>query len=329
MTAVAPILQSFFTDKLINQRQASPHTIAAYRDTFRLLLTFAQQTTGTQPWRLDLSQLDTGLVTAFLQHLEVDRGNSARTRNARLAAIHSLFRHAALHAPEHCETIQRVLAIPGKRTTTTVLCFLDDQESTALLAAPDRDTWIGRRDHALLLLALQTGLRVSELTQLNCSDVHLGTGPHVRCTGKGRKERATPLTPPTVTVLRDWLTDRDTTASSPLFYSRRGGRMSPDAIEARITKYHKAAAHQCPSMATKKLSPHILRHSTAMSLLHAGVDIAVIALWLGHESIQSTQAYLHADMKLKEQALERTSPPDVTPGRYQPADPLMAYLESL
>lgn len=329
MTGLAPILQRFVTDRLITQRQASPHTIAAYRDAFRLLLNFAWQTTATPPWQLDLGQLDADLITAFLQHLETDRGNSPRTRNARLAAIHSLFRYSALHAPEHAETIQRVLAIPGKRATSTIICFLDEAESNALLAAPDRARWIGRRDHALLLLALQTGLRVSELTSLTRSHVHLGAGAHVRCTGKGRKERCTPLTPATVAVLRDWLNERRESPDDPVFPSQRGGPLSPDAIQARITKHQQTAAQHCLSLTTKKLSPHTLRHSTAMGLLHAGVDTAVIALWLGHESIQSTQAYIHADLALKERALARTTPLDVPPGRYQPPDPLLAFLESL
>jgi site-specific recombinase XerD len=329
MTTLAPILQSFFTDKLITQRQASPHTIASYRATFRLLLTFAWQTTDTAPCDLGLHQLDADLITKFLHHLETDRGNSATTRNARLAAIHSLFRHAAFQAPEHAEVIQRVLAIPGKRTHTTLVCFLNREEIDALLAAPDQATWIGRRDHALLLLAAQTGLRVSELTNLTCSDVHLGTGAHVRCEGKGRKERCTPLTATTVAVLRDWLHEHRGAPDDPLFPSRRGGRLSPDAIEARITKYHAAAARRCPSLAAKKPSPHTLRHSAAMSLLHGGVDISVIALWLGHESLQSTQRYLHADMALKERALTRTTSPNAPPGRYQAPDPLLAYLESL
>lgn len=330
MTTLAPIMQTFFTEKLIKQRQASPHTIAAYRDTFRLLLTFARQATGTEPWRLDLAQLDSDLISAFLHHLETDRGNSARTRNARLAAVHSLFRHAALQAPEHAETIQRVLAISGKRTDTTIVCFLTDQECQALLAAPDQSTWIGRRDHALLLLALRTGLRISELTQLNCADVRLGTGAHVQCMGKGRKERGTPIQPATVSVIQGWLTERHATSDgSPLFVTRQGRRLSPDAIQARISKYRNDAIQRCPSLAAKKLSPHTLRHSTAMALLHAGVDIAVIALWLGHENIQSTQAYLHADMKLKERALARTTPAGVPTGRYQPADQLLAFLENM
>lgn len=329
MTTLAPILQSFFTDKLARQRQASPRTVTAYRDALRLLVQFASLVTGTEPWQLDLDQLDADLISAFLDHLEADRGNSARTRNARLAAIRSLFRHAAWKAPEHAATIQRVLAISGKRTSTTVISFLTDEETQALLDAPDPGTWTGRRDGTLLLVALRTGLRVSELTQLTCGDVYLGREANVRCIGKGRKERYTPLEPSTVAALRDWLAERGTSPDVPLFCTRQGRPLSPDAIQARLTKYHAIAARNCPSLAAKKISPHTLRHSTAMNLLHAGVDIAVLALWLGHESTKSTQAYIHADMKLKEQALARTTPAGTPVGRYTPSDPLLAFLENL
>jgi integrase/recombinase XerD len=329
VTALAPILQGFFIDKLIKQRRASPHTIVAYRDTMRLLLGFAHHVTGTEPWRLELEQLDAELISAFLHHLEVERGNSVRTRNARLAAIRSLFRHAAWQAPEQTATIQRVLAIGGKRTDTTLIDFLTEQESQALLDATDLSTWIGRRDHTLLLLALRTGLRVSELTHLTCGDIQLGPGAHVRCDGKGRKERCTPLQNTTAAALRDWLTERGTDPANPLFCTRQGPALSPDAVQARIAKYHQLAAEHCPSLTSKNISPHTLRHTTAMALLHAGVDLAVIALWMGHENIRSTQAYLHADLELKERALARTSPPGSPATRYQPADPLLTFLENL
>jgi len=260
MTTLAPILQSFFTDKLARQRQASPRTVTAYRDALRLLVQFASLVTGTEPWQLDLAQLDAGLISAFLDHLEADRGNSARTRNARLAAIRSLFRHAAWKAPEHAATIQRVLAISGKRTSTTVISFLTDEETQALLNAPDQGTWTGRRDSTLLLVALRTGLRVSELTQLTCGDVYLGREANVRCLGKGRKERYTPLEPSTVAALRDWLAERGTSPDVPLFCTHQGRPLSPDAIQARLTKYHAIAARNCPSLAAKKISPHTLRH---------------------------------------------------------------------
>jgi integrase/recombinase XerD len=329
MSDLAPILQSFFTDRMITQKHASQHTIRSYRDTFRLLLTFAWQATGTPPWKLDVGQLDAGLITSFLRWLETDRSSSPRTRNARLSAIRSLFRYASLRAPDNAAVIQRVLAIEASRTGTTVIDWLTDTESDALLAVPDRSTWTGRRDYALLLTALRTGLRVSELTQLTRRDLHLGTGAHVRCTGKGRKERCTPLDAQTVAALRAWLADRPGQDDDPLFITRRGTPMSRDAVHARIASYQKIAAESCPSLASKNLTPHTLRHSTAMHLRHAGVDNAVIALWLGHQDIRSTQIYTHADLTLKEQALDRTTPPDVPPGRYQPPDQLLAFLESL
>jgi integrase/recombinase XerD len=329
MTDLAPILQGFFLDKMITQKHASQHTIRSYRDTFRLFLSFAQQATGTPPWRLDVGQLDAALITSFLRSLEADRGNSPRTRNARLAAIRSLFRYAALRAPDNAATIQRVLAIEASRASTTVICWLTDTESAALLAIPDRSTWTGRRDYALLLVALRTGLRVSELTGLTRRDIHLGTGAHVRCVGKGRKERCTPIDAQTIAALHDWLPDHPGQDDDPFFVTRRGTPMSRDAVQARIAKYQKIAAQDCPSLAGKHLTPHTLRHSTAMHLRHAGVDNAVIALWLGHEDIRSTQIYTHADLELKEKALDRTTPPDVPPGRYHPADQLLAFLESL
>jgi integrase/recombinase XerD len=330
MTALSATLQTFFTDRLIRQRQASSHTIAAYRDALRLLLTFAAQRTGTSPARLDFADLDATLVAAFLDHLEHDRDNTVRTRNARLAAIHSLYRYAALHHPEHTSDISRVLAIPPKTSRRTIITFLTDAETDALLATPDRGTWTGRRDHALLLLAIQTGLRVSELTALTCGDLHLGTGPHVNCHGKGRKDRITPLTPSTVTVLCHWLAERAGQSTDPLFSTRRGSALSRDAVEHRLTHHSIHAARTCPTLAEKKVTPHVLRHTAAMRLLHAGVDITVIALWLGHESVNTTQVYIHADLALKQQALDRTKPSTTPPGRYQPAtDQLLAFLENL
>lgn len=331
MSDLAPILQSFFTDRMITQKHASPHTIRSYRDTFRLLLTFTLQATGTPPWKLDIGHLDADVITAFLRWLDTDRSNSPRTRNARLAAIRSLFRYAALRAPDNAATIQRVLAIEASRADTTIVSWLTDAESAALLAAPDRSSWIGRRDYALLLTALRTGLRVSELIQLACCDLHLGTGAYVRCVGKGRKERCTPIDAETSAALREWLAEhpgrgRD---DDPLFTARKGTPISRDAIHARLTKYQQTAAHSCPSLADKNLTPHTLRHSTAMHLRHAGVDNAVIALWLGHHDIRSTQVYTHADLALKEQALDRTTPPNVPRGRYQPPDQLLAFLEAL
>ena len=329
MTALAPTLQAFFTERLIAQRHASAHTVAAYRDTWRLLLGFAAAQTGSPASGLDLAELDAPLVAAFLDHLEHDRGNSVRTRNARLAAIHSLFRFAALHHPEHAASIARVLAIPPKRFDRALVTYLTDDEIDALLAVPDRDTWTGRRDHTLLALAVQTGLRVSELTGLSCADVHLGVGAHVSCYGKGRKNRITPLTADTVTALRGWLTERGADPPAPLFPSRRGTPLSRDAVEHRIKIYGTAATSRCPTMRHKKITAHTLRHTAAMRLLHAGVDTSVIALWLGHEHVDTTQIYLHADLALKEQALAKTTPSTSLPGRYRPPDKILAWLEAL
>lgn len=329
MTLLAGVLEPFFTQRLQQQRRASPHTIAAYRDTFRLLLAFAQQRLGVAPSQVRLAQIDAGLVTAFLHHLEQDRGNRGRTRNARLAAIHSFFRFAALHEPAHAATCQRVLAIPTKKTGRTLVTSLTRAEQEALVAAPDRTSWLGRRDHTLLVLLLQTGLRVSEVCDLRCEDVVLATGPHVRCRGKGRKERCTPLTRNTVSVLRAWLRERAGAPRDPIFPSRRGTLLSRDAIERVVTKYAVPAGQPCPSLRTKRVTPHVLRHTTAISLLQAGVDRTVIALWLGHESIETTQIYLDADLSMKERALARTAPLHTAPGRYHPPDRLLAFLSGL
>jgi site-specific recombinase XerD len=330
VTAIAATLQAFFTDRLISQRRASPHTITAYRDTLRLLAVFAAARTGNPPCRLDIADLDAPMISAFLDHAEHERGNSIRTRNARLAAIHSLFGYAALRHPEHAADIARVLAIPPKRADQTIVTFLTGPEADALLSAPDRATRTGRRDHAWIRLAIQTGLRASELTGLTCGDVHLGHGAYIACHGKGRKDRITPLTPGTVTTLRAWLAERGGAPGDPLFVTSRGGPLSHDALQQRLAVYAaKAAAHTCPALAAKKITPHVLRHTAAMRLLHAGTDITVIALWLGHESVTTTQIYLQADMALKQQALDRTTPLATPPGRYRPSDQLLAFLEAL
>jgi site-specific recombinase XerD len=329
VTAIAATMQAFFTERLIAQRRASPHTITAYRDTLRLLLGFAAQRTRTPPCRLDIADLDAPMISAFLDHLEHQRGNTIRSRNARLAAIHSLFSFAALRHPEHAADIARVLAIPPKRSDQTIVTFLTSTETEALLAAPDRATRTGRRDHAWILLAIQTGLRASELTALTRRDVHLGAGAYVACHGKGRKDRITPLAPGTVTTLRAWLAEHGGTPDDPLFTTIRGGPMSRDALQQRLTLYATAARRTCPTLTSKNITPHVLRHSAAMALLHAGTDITVIALWLGHESVTTTQIYLQADMALKQQALDRTTPPATIPGRYKPPDQLLAFLEAL
>lgn len=329
MSALAPTLEAFFSDRLARERQASSHTVAAYRDTFRLLLTFVHRRTGVTPSKLSFADLDAASVGAFLEHLEAARVNSARTRNARLAAIHAFFRYASFRHPEHAGLIGRVLAIPPKRVERALVTFLELPELEAILAASDRSTSLGRRDHALLLLAAQTGLRLSELTGLTCGDVHLGAGAHVRCVGKGRKERVTPLTRPTVAVLRVWLAERDGRPGDPLFAGRADGRLSSDAVQRLVGKYVAVAARRCPSLRGRRITPHVLRHTSAMALLRGGVDTAVIALWLGHERVQTTQIYLHADLSLKERALARTAPPRTRPGRYRPPDALLAFLEDL
>ena len=329
MNDLPALLQGFFTGKLVIQRQPSPATVASYRDTFTLLLGFASARAGRQPHRLQITDLDAEAVGAFLTHLERERGSSVPTRNARLAAIRSFFRYAALHAPQHAQLIQQVLAIPAKRAGKATVTWLTGPETEALTAAPDRSTWHGRRDHALLLTAVHTGLRVSELTGLTIADTHLGNGPHLRCRGKGRKERCTPLTPQAAKILRAWIRERGGQPEDPLFPSRRGTPLSRDAVARLVAVHAETAAGNCPSIGGKHVTPHTLRHSTAMALLRAGVDTSVIALWLGHESPETTQAYLHADMEIKERALARVNPPGGTPGRYSPPDSLIAYLKTL
>jgi integrase/recombinase XerD len=329
MSTLAPTLQAFFTDRLARQRHASNHTITAYRDTFKLLLAFAAGSTGRAPSALQIADMDAPLIGAFLDHLETTRGNSPRTRNARLAAIHSLFRYAALRHPEDAAVIQRVLAIPAKRFSRAIVTYLTEPEAEALLTAPDQATWTGRRDHALLTLALQTGLRATELTTLTLGDAHLGAGAHVSCTGKGRKQRITPLTSGTVATLKNWLKERGGTPADPLFPARTGTPLSRDALERRVAKHAATAAKSCPALAGKKISPHVLRHTAAMRLLNAGVDTTVIALWLGHESVATTQIYIHADLALKERALARIAPAGTPPSRYQPSDTIIAFLDNL
>ncbi len=329
MSMLAPTLQAFFTDRLARQRQASPRTVAAYRDTFRLLLAFVQHQIGKAPFALGFEHLEAMVIVAFLNHIEADRHNSPRTRNARLAAIRSFFRYAALRHPEHAAVIQQVLAIPQKRFDRAIVSFLTLAELDAFVAAADRTTWEGRRDYALLVVAVQTGLRVSELIGLNCADVMLGTGAHVRCHGKGRKERLTPLSRSSTATLRVWLVERAGRADDPVFPTRTGRRLSRDAIQRRVAKHAAVAERRCSSLRSKHVTPHVLRHTAAMRLLHARVDTSVIALWLGHEDIRSTQMYLHADLTIKERALARTAPGSVSPGRYRATDPLLAFLEGL
>ncbi|RVI50595.1 tyrosine-type recombinase/integrase [Sinorhizobium medicae] len=322
------LIQRFFTDRLCTQMEASQHTIAGYRDTFRLLIRYAGSRCGKPPTKLTIEDLDADLVADFLSHVETTRGNTARTRNARLAAIRSFFRYVAMTDPTWLLHCQRILSMPSKRYVKRSVTFLDAQEIAALLVAPDRTTWVGRRDHALLLLALQTGLRASELISLRCKDVVLGAGAHIRCVGKGRKERSTPLRRDTAKLIQGWIGERRD-SDSPLFPSIRGERLSRDALEHLVRKHCLTASRTCPSLASKRVTPHTLRHSTAMELLHHRVDQSVIALWLGHESVETTQIYIHADMRLKEKALSQVARPEAHPGRYRPNDELLVFLESL
>lgn len=327
-TTLPALIQRFFTDRLCVQMEASHHTVAGYRDTFRLLLRFAGVRHGKPPVKLTVEDIDADLVADFLVHGETARGNTARSRNTRLAAIRSFFRYVAMADPAWLLHCQRILAMPSKRYVRRAVTFLDADEIAALLAAPDRTTWAGRRDHALLLLAVQTGLRASELVGLRCSDVVLGSGAHVRCMGKGRKERCTPLRRDTAKLLAAWIGDRCDN-NGPLFPSIRGDRLSRDALEHLVRKHCLTASRACPSIGSKRVTPHTLRHSTAMDLLHHGVDQAVIALWLGHESVTTTQIYIHADMRMKEKALARVAAPTTPTGRYRPDDQLLAFLEGL
>ncbi len=326
---LAVLLEAFFTDRLMRQRRASPHTIASYRDTFRLLLGFVQLRLNRPPSALSLEDLDAPLVGAFLDYVEKQRGNNARSRNVRLAAIRSFFSYAALMEPGRSALIQRVLSMPTKRHDRRPIDFLTRPEIDALLAAPDLRTWAGRRDRTLLLVAIQTGLRVSELTALRCQDVVLGSGAHVRCQGKGRKERCTPLRKEASAALARWLRERDAQPAGPLFPNTRGGPLSTDGVAFLLSKHLAAARLRCPSLVRKRVSPHVLRHSAAMDLLHHGVDRAVIALWLGHESLETTQMYLHASLEMKEQALAKAAPFNVAPGRYRPDDTLLGFLRNL
>jgi site-specific recombinase XerD len=329
MTLVAATLQGFFTDRLINQKRVSPRTVSTYRDSVRLLLAFVEHRIGKSPSALDWDDLDEQTITAFLDHLQTERHNTPRTCNLRLTAIRSLFAYASLRHPEHALSIQRVLAIPAKRIDKPVVSFMTTPEIDAVVAAPDLARWEGRRDRALLLLAVQTGLRLSELTGLTCADVTLGPAASVRCEGKGRRERAVPLTAVTHAVLKVWMDERAGRPDKPLFPTRTGRKLSADAVQRLVHKHTMTAANRCPSLTPDKGHPHVLRHSCAMTLLQSGVDSAVIALWLGHADPHSTHAYLHADMTIKRRALALTTPASAPPGHYQPPDTLLAFLEAL
>jgi site-specific recombinase XerD len=328
-TGLPALLEAFFLDRLMRERHVSPHTITSYRDTFRILLQYVHEHRRKAPADLSLRDLDAPLLGAFLDHLEKDRGNSARSRNVRLAAIHSFFRYAALHAPECCGVTQRVLAIPAKRYVRRLISFLTSTEIDALLAAPDLTTWSGRRDRALLLLAVRTGMRASEITGLRCENIVLHPSACAECLGKGRKQRRTPLRRETAAVLREWLRERGGVPSDPAFPTRQGKALGHDGLDYLLKKHLVIARRHCPSLEKNHITFHCLRHSLAMSLLCAGADRSVIALFLGHEQVETTSVYLHADMQLKEAALARTSTGKPTVRRYRPGDRLLAFLNGL
>jgi len=325
----AALVQGYFTDRLLRQLQASPNTVAAYRDAFRIVFHYANEQLAKQPSNLTLEDLDPSFVVDFLEFLEDERGNCTRTRNQRLAAIRSFYRYVAMAEPAYALQCQRVLAIPQKRHQKKVIEFLRRDEIEALVAAPDTSTWLGRRDRTILLVMTQTGLRVSELTQLSRSSVTLGATANVRCEGKGRKNRCTPLRRDTAEAVASWIDEQRPGAADPLFPSSRGSRLSRDAVERLVAKHVSTAARACPSLGERRITPHVLRHSAAMALREQGVDLSVVALWLGHESVETTQIYMHADLRLKERALARTAPIEGEPQRYQPSDELMKFLESL
>jgi integrase/recombinase XerD len=324
-----PYLQRFFTERLGAQLKASPNTVASYRDTFRLLLRYAADRLRRPPTNLQVADIDAELVGSFLADIETTRGNAARSRNTRLSAIRSFFNYVAVNEPQLLHHCQRVLAMPAKRHEKRTIDYLTRAETEAVIAAPDLSTWHGRRDRALLALALQTGLRVSELIGLRRDDIVLNAGAHVRCMGKGRKERATPIRKDCVRVLRSWLSERGGAPNDPLFVSNRNGPLSRDAVEKIVRTHVRAAAKNCPTLDKKRVTPHVLRHSAAMQLLQNGVDRTVIALWLGHESVETTQMYIHADITLKERAMARTQSVKTPLGRYRPDDKLLAFLEAL
>jgi site-specific recombinase XerD len=326
---LASLIEAFFCKRLISQRRASPHTVASYRDTFRLLLVFTQERMHRPASQLALKDISPGLLSDFLDHLEAGRANTARTRNLRLTAIRSFFRFAALEAPDQGGVIQRVLAIPNKRCQRPLIGFLTRPEIEALLGAVDCTKWIGRRDYAFLLVAMQTGLRLSELTGVRREDVTLGAGAHIHCVGKGRKERGTPITKTARRVLESWMKEPWPIESAFLFPSLSGGRLSADAVQDLVNKHVAAARMKCPSLIKKRVTPHVLRHTAAMELLQAGVDRSMIALWLGHESVETTQIYLNANLALKEEILAKTNPINGKSGRYRPPDRLLSFLSNL
>src|SRR5580704_5277581 len=329
VTAFAGLLQDYFCQRLIAQRDASPATVASYRDTFRLLLGYARTRIRKTPTELALAEIDAPFVLGFLAHLERDRGNCPRTRNARFAAIRSFLQFAALKCPASLPSIQRVLAIPMKRFDRRVLGFLSRDEITAIIAAPDCTTWAGRRDHAMLATFYNTGARVSEIADACVSDLSIDRRRCLRVHGKGRKERVVPLWPSTCRILLSWLRETKANSDAPIFPARGGGRISRSGIEDRLASAVATAISSHPSLRARRISPHTLRHTTAMHLLQSGVDVTVIALWLGHESPATTHMYIGADIAMKKRALDRLVEPRARTKRLAPSDALLAFLDGL
>lgn len=329
MVALAPILQEYFTAYLVTQRAMSAATIRTYRDTWTLFLRFMSDTTGTPAHQLRLSDIDAAGVLTFLDHLETRRSNGVATRNLRLAAIKSVMAFYATKAPERLDTIAQIHAIPVKKKPRPEPTFLTSAQTQALLTAISMNTWTGRRDRAMFTLAVQTGLRLSEITSLTPTSLHLGDGPHVACIGKGRKARTSPLTAATTAVLATYLHERLDRPGNALFPNPQGRALSPDAVQQRLATYVDRAGGTCPELISKHVTVHTLRHTAAMRFLEAGIDSAVIALWLGHETVATTSRYLHADLGIKRAALERTRQPDTPPGDYHPEDSLLAWLKTL
>ncbi|WP_027582183.1 tyrosine-type recombinase/integrase [Bradyrhizobium sp. Ai1a-2] len=324
------LLQRFFVDHLRQQRAVSPSTVAAYRDTFKMLLAFSQKAIGKAPTDLALTDLDATLILAFLDHLERERKNCVRSRNARLSAIRSFLKFAAHEDLTALAVIERSLAVPQKRHDKAVLGFLSRPEMDAIIAAPDCATWAGRRDQALFTLLYNTGARVSEAINLRVDDVVLDVSPVAHLHGKGRKRRSVPLWKATAATLRQWLRHLpDTGSQGYLFPSSAGRRLSRSSVTQRLAQAVAEVVCQLPALAERAVSPHTIRHTTAMHLLQSGVDITVIALWLGHEHPSTTHIYMEADLAMKEAALSRLQPIATVPARYCPPDELMAFLQSL
>ena len=323
------LVQAFFVEYLLNQKHASPRTVAAYRDAFRLLLGFVQEAKSVQPAKLSISDLDAPTILAFLDNVEQKRGNCINSRNARLAAIRSFFRFVQMREPAGLAVASRVLAIPVKRTERKLIGYLTRSEIDAILSAVDRSQWDGRRDHALLLTLYNTGARVSEIIGVRRDEIVLDAPASLKLHGKGRKERAVPLWTKTAQVLRTWFQELGSKSGELAFPSARGRRLSRHGVSYLLGRATDHAASSCPSLKSKRISPHVIRHSTAMHLLQAGVDPAVIALWLGHESVETTHGYVEADLTMMETAVGKLAPADIGPGRFKPGDQLLAFLTAL